>query len=592
MKTVLVGINSKYIHTCLAIWYLKASILKNENHNNIHNSIITREFTINDNKDNILSEIYKEKPDVLSFSSYIWNIEIVLMLSKEIKKLLPHCIIILGGPEVSYNAHAVLEENCTIDFVLCGEGEEAFPVLYSSLLNHSEAYKDLSGIAYRTENSIVYKEGFSLVQNLDEIESPYTEELMKSVANRIVYYESSRGCPFSCSYCISSTFNGVRFFSFERIKRDLNTLLMYKPKLIKFVDRTFNCNKQRAKEIFKYILALDCKTLFHFEAAADLFDDELLNMLSHARKGLIQLEIGIQTTNTNALKEIDRVTDLDRLSKNVINILNNRNIHVHVDLIAGLPLEDLESFKQSFNSVYSMGPHKLQLGFLKLLKGSKVRDEAAKHGFTFRNYAPYEVLSNNYVSYDDILLLRDVEEVLERYFNASKFQNSIEFIEKNFFSHAFELYYKLSVFCRERGYLDRPISYRENIAILYRFFECINASEKYLEVFRQKMAFDFLSSDSSCAIPECLKRESDMLSVKNIHLLIKDEEFIKAYLPEFDGIPTKNILKSVFFITLCDLTKADEIIMFDYSQRDLMNYKYRNVIISYNKVINVSKDYK
>jgi len=580
MKTVLVGINSKYIHTCLAIWYLKASILKNKNLNNYSNNIITREFTINDYKDNILSEIYKEKPDVLAFSCYIWNTEIVLLLSKELKKLLPHCTIILGGPEVSYDAHTVLKDNCAIDFVLCGEGEEAFPILYSSLLNHSDDYKELSGIAYRTESSIVYKEGFSLVQKLDEIESPYTPELMESVTNRIVYYESSRGCPFSCSYCISSTFNGVRFFSFDRVKRDLNTLLMYKPKLIKFVDRTFNCNKLRVKEIFEYIIGLNCNTLFHFEAAADLFDEELLELLSHAPKGLIQLEIGIQTTNTNTLEEIDRVTDLDRLSKNVTNILNNGNIHVHLDLIAGLPLEDLESFKKSFNSVYGMRPHQLQLGFLKLLKGSKVRNEAAKHGFTFRNYAPYEVLSNKYVSYDDILLLKDVEEVLERYFNSARFENSLEFIEKNLFSNAFELYYKLSVFCRENGYLDRPISYRENIFILYRFFESINAPEKYLEVFRQKMIFDFLSSDSSCAIPECLKREGYMLSINTIHQLLKNEEFIKAYLPKFDGLQTKNILKRVFFIVLSDITKADEIIMFDYSQRDLMNGKYRSVVFS------------
>ncbi|MHB8063644.1 MAG: B12-binding domain-containing radical SAM protein [Ruminiclostridium sp.] len=580
MKTVLAGINSKYIHTCLAIWYLKASILKYENLNDSGNSIITREFTINDNKDNILSEIYKEKPDVLAFSSYIWNIEMILVLSKEIKKLLPQCTIILGGPEVSYDANTVLEDNYAIDFVLCGEGEEAFPMLYASLLNHSEDYKELSGIAYRTQNSIVYREGFSLVQNLNEIESPYTSELMESVTNRIVYYESSRGCPFSCSYCISSTFNGVRFYSLDRVKRDLNGLLMYKPKLIKFVDRTFNCNKQRAKEIFKYILTLECNTLFHFEAAADLFDDELLELLSHARKGLIQLEIGIQTINTNALEEINRVTDLDKLFKNVCNILNNGNIHVHVDLIAGLPLEDLKSFKKSFNSVYNMRPHKLQLGFLKLLKGSKVRIEARKHGFAFRNYAPYEVLSNNYVSYEDILLLKDVEEVLERYFNSARFENSLKFIEEGLCSHAFELYHKLSVFCRESGYLDRPISYRENISILYSFFKNINTSEKYLEMFRQRMIFDFLSSDSSCAIPECLKREGDMLSVKNIHLLLKDEEFIKAYLPEFNGIQTKNILKSVFFIVLRDFTKAGEIIMFDYSQKDLMSDRYRSIVIT------------
>lgn len=579
MKTVLVGINSKYIHTCLAIWYLKASI--NEISKNSYDKVITKEFTINDNKDNILSEIYKEKPDVLTFSCYIWNIELILLLSKEIKKLLPECKIILGGPEVSYDAKTILQENCSIEFILCGEGEEIFPQLYSCLLNHSEDYKKLSGIAYRTDNAIEYREGFCLVSKLDDIKSPYTAELMASVANRIVYYESSRGCPFSCSYCISSTFNGVRFFSMDRVKQDLSTLLLYKPKLIKFVDRTFNCNKSRAKEIFEYIIGLNCNTLFHFEAAADLFDDEALDILSRAPKGLIQFEIGIQTTNNDTLKEIDRVTDITKLTGNVRKILANENIHVHLDLIAGLPFENLKSFRNSFNEVYALRPHQLQLGFLKLLKGSKIRNEAQKHGFTYRNYAPYEVLCNNCVSFEDILLLKDIEEVLERYFNSSRFSSSLEFIEKCLLSDTFELYYSLSVFCREKGYLDRPISYKENIAIMCEFFDSSigKKSHENLEMFRQKMIFDFLSSDSSCAIPEFLKREEDLISITAIHQLLKNEEFIKEYLPYFIGVPTKNILKRVFFIALSELTKADEIIMFDYSKRDLMSDKYRNVII-------------
>jgi radical SAM superfamily enzyme YgiQ (UPF0313 family) len=579
MKTVLIGINSKYIHTCLAVWYLKASVLKSAGSGGDGKNIVIREFTINDSKDNILSEIYREKPDVLAFSCYIWNIEIVQLLSRELKKLLPDCTIILGGPEVSYDPQAILKDNSAVDFVLSGEGEETFTVLNASIADRSQNYSSLSGIAYRNGNTIVYNEGFSLVTKLDEIQSPYTEELLQTVNNRIVYYESSRGCPFSCSYCISSTFNGVRFFSLDRVKQDLNILLTFKPKLIKFVDRTFNCNKQRAKEIFRYIISLNCDTLFHFEAAADLFDDELLEILSHAKKGLIQLEIGIQTTNTDTLKEIDRVTDMDKLSKNVRSILNNGNIHVHLDLIAGLPYEDLESFKESFVDVYGMRPHQLQLGFLKLLKGSKIRNEAAKHEYIYRNYSPYEVLSNKYVSFEDIMLLKDVEEVLERYFNSSKFNNSLEFLENNLFSDAFELYYSLSVFCRKRGYLDRPVSYRENISVLYEFFKEINKVQINFEMFRQKMILDFLSSDSSCAIPDCLKNEADMLSIGTVHQLLRDEEFIKEYLPGFIDTPAKNILKRVFFIILGELTGDGRIMMFDYSQRDVINGKYRSVIV-------------
>ena len=579
MKTVLVGINSKYIHTCLAVWYLKASVTKNKSFDECSDDITIKEFAINDNKDNILSDIYKEKPDILAFSCYIWNTEMILVLSKEIKKLLPQCTIILGGPEVSYDAAPVLENNCEIDFVLCGEGEEVFPELYYSLINHTQKYKELSGIAYRNESAVLYNAGFNLVHNLDEIEFPYTTELMSTVKNRIVYYESSRGCPFSCSYCISSTFNGVRFFSIDRVKKDINTLLEYKPKLIKFVDRTFNCSRQRAKEIFRYIIGLNCSTLFHFESAADLFDDELLEILSHAKEGLIQLEIGIQTINTDTLEEIDRVTDIDKLSKNVSDILSNGNIHVHLDLIAGLPFENLESFKNSFNAVYDMKPQQLQLGFLKLLKGSKIRKEAEKHGYTYRNYAPYEVLYNNCVSYDDILSLKDVEEVVERYYNSSKFQNSMEFIKYSLFSNAFEMYSSLSLYCRKNGYLDRPISYRENIAVLYSYFEGMNAAGKYSEVFRQKMILDFLSSDSSCAIPDCLKREEDRPGTNTIHQILQSEQLIKEYLPEFDSIQAKNILKHVFFINLNKLTENDEIILFDYTKRNVLTGKYRSVII-------------
>lgn len=577
MKTVLVGINSKYIHTCLAVWYLKSSAIDKINANN---EVVTKEFTINDNKDNILSEIYKEKPDILAFSCYIWNIELVLLLTKELKKLLPSCSIILGGPEVSYEPYSVLADDSQIDFVICGEGEEVFSILNNSLVNASEEYKSLTGIAYREGDAIVLKEGFNLVEELDGIPSPYTPELMSTLENRIVYYESSRGCPFSCSYCISSTFNGVRYFSFERVKKDLNTLLLYKPKLIKFVDRTFNCNKQRAKELFQYIVSLEADTVFHFEVAADLFDNELIEILRKAKKGNIQLEIGIQTTNADTLKEIDRITDIDKLSHNVEQITINENVHVHLDLIAGLPYEDLDSFKHSFNQVYALRPHQLQLGFLKLLKGSKIRNQAEKHGFKFRSYSPYEVFSNNYVSYEDILLLKDVEEVLERYFNSTRFTTSLEFIQQNYISEPFEMYYKLSKFCRATGYLNRPVSYKENISILFEFFNNINNSEKSKEFFRQKMVFDFLCSDSSCSIPECLKNEADLIPAKTVHLLLQNCDFVTKNLSEFIGVQAKNIMKKVFFIRLDFITKNDEVLMFDYSNKDLVSGKYRNIIVN------------
>lgn len=590
MKTVLVGINSKYIHTCLAIWYLKANIecggscppadgFAKEDNYVLSHKIIAREFTINDQKDNILNEIYKEKPEILAFSCYIWNFEMVCLLSMEIKKLLPGCKIILGGPEVSYNADEVLEENAAVDFVLCGEGEEVFSELHWDIINNSSGYKALKGIAFRENGTVVYNEGFNLVSHLDKIIPPYTPELLEAVQGRILYYESSRGCPFSCSYCISSTFNGVRYFPLDRVKQDLAVLLLYKPKLIKFVDRTFNCNKQRARAIIEHIISLDCDTVFHFEAAADLFDDEMLKILSNAQKGRIQFEIGLQTTNSNTLAEIQRVTDICRLKANVGKILGFGNMHIHLDLIAGLPYEDLESFKISFNEVYEMRPHQLQLGFLKMLKGSKIRNEAQKHGYTYKRYSPYEILGNSYISFEDILLLKDVEEVLERYFNSNRFIKSLEFIEKRLFENPFELYYKLSLFCRGNKYLDRPVSYRENILILYSFIKEAVTDIKILEKFRWHMVFDFLSSDSSCAIPDCLKDPGDIVPLSTIHQLLQDEDFIKENLPAFAGDQARNILKKVFFIHIPDAEAAQRTVLFDYTQKDSISGKFRSVFL-------------
>ncbi|EPR08263.1 B12-binding domain-containing radical SAM protein [Ruminiclostridium papyrosolvens] len=573
MKTLLVGINSKYIHTCLAIWYLRASI------NGIDN-ITVREFTINDMQDNILSEIYREKPGIIAFSCYIWNIGIVLSISKEIKKLLPDCHIILGGPDVSYDSEQIMSENGDVDFVISGEGEDVFPVLVKDLYAGTKQYKTLQGIAYKSSCSVIFNKGFNLVKELDKVSSPYNNELMKTTLNRIVYYESSRGCPFSCSYCISSTFNGIRFFSMERVKSDIFRILEYKPRLIKFVDRTFNCHRERAKEIIRFLISLNCETVFHFEAAADLFDSEMLDILRKAPKGRIQLEIGIQTINTKTLKEIDRVTDIDVLTGNVKKILSIGNIHVHLDLIAGLPYENFECFKKSFNYVYNLKPQQLQLGFLKMLKGSRIREESEKHGFYFRDYAPYEVLKNKYISYDEILLLKDMEETFERYYNSGRFGNSLNFIEADCFtSDSFNMYEKLAHYCRKNGYLDRPVSYRENIKILYSFYKDICQDSTDFEKFRQYMVLDFLSTDSSGAIPDCIKREDDSLSPGDIHSMLRNEEFIDKYLPQYKGTQAKNILKRVFFVKLNLLYPSNEVLLFDYSSKDEVSGKYQNVSV-------------
>jgi radical SAM superfamily enzyme YgiQ (UPF0313 family) len=281
---------------------------------------------------------------------------------------------------------------------------------------------------YRDAELIKGNDCFSLIDNLDSIPTPYTEEMLSAAGGRIIYYESTRGCPFSCSYCLSSTFEGVRYFSLERVKKELQKLVNAGVRQIKFVDRTFNANRERAKEIIRFIISLGGTTNFHFEAAADLFDSEMLDILAAAPKGLIQFEIGIQTTNNKTLEAINRRTDLGRVFQNVNKLNSIGNVHIHVDLIAGLPYENMGSFKNSFNEVYALEPHQLQLGFLKLLKGSRIRDESKVYGYVFRDYAPYEVMQNSCISFDEILELKNVEDMVERYYNSGRFNNTLKYV--------------------------------------------------------------------------------------------------------------------------------------------------------------------
>ncbi|HHW48406.1 MAG TPA: B12-binding domain-containing radical SAM protein, partial [Clostridiaceae bacterium] len=393
MRTVLVALNSKYIHSSLAPWYLKAAC------GDGCGEIIVLEYTINDDIENVLGEIYSLKPDVAAFSCYIWNIGKALRLSENLKKVLPSVKIVLGGPEVSFDAEKIMEENQFIDYIITGEGEAAFKSLLTALKDlkdepEKSLLSSIGSLVYRFDGNIFSNNPCELIKDLDQIPSPYTGEMLASTSDKVVYFESSRGCPFSCSYCLSSTIDGVRHFSLDRVKSELFKLIKAGVKLVKFVDRTFNCNKARAKEIFKFVIEHGENTAFHFEAAADLFDDEMIEMLSQAPSGRIQFEIGIQSTNMQTLAAVNRKSNLDRVFDNVRKLRQHGNIHLHLDLIAGLPYEDFCSFKTSFDAVYSLKPHNLQLGFLKMLKGSKIRREAYKYSYNYRSYPPYEVLGN------------------------------------------------------------------------------------------------------------------------------------------------------------------------------------------------------
>ena len=365
---LLIGINAKYIHTNLAIRYLKAYCNKQ------YQSIALKEFSINDSLDNVLKEVYCKHTHVYAFSCYIWNIDRVLKLCSNLKKLNPDAVVVLGGPEVSFDAETLITMHKYIDYIIRGEGEETFLELLQLLKSDMHNNAEILGLTYRLGNQIVSTPDRPLLQNLDIIPFPYED--IKQLSNKIIYYETSRGCPFNCQYCLSSTLHGVRYFSMDRIKQELKQFIDLGVKQVKLVDRTFNCNKQHSLEIIKYIIKLQSKTNFHFEIGADLLDDEIIAVLATAPKDMFQFEIGVQSTNQIALREISRAMNIDKVKQNVLSLQQARNSHLHLDLIAGLPFEDFNSFGRSFDEVHQLLPDMLQLGFLKLLKGSGIRNRA------------------------------------------------------------------------------------------------------------------------------------------------------------------------------------------------------------------------
>ena len=501
MKNILVGINSKYVHTNLAIRYLKKYVEQNSNE-----KIKIYESSINNNIQKIIRDVVEYEPDNIFFSVYIWNVEMVFKITKELKKILPNKRIILGGPEVSYNPDEILEKNIEIDGILIGEGENV-------LLNFlTKDIKDVKGVYYREDNKIKFNGFEPLIENLDIIPFPYDDEELEDV-HKIVYYESSRGCPFNCSYCMSSIDKSVRYFSLERTKKDLKKFIDIGTRLVKFVDRTFNLNKDRYMEIWKFLLENYRENItFHFEINANIFDDEVLEFLKKVPRKLFQFEIGVQTTNPSTMKAINRNNSLDRLFHNVTCI--NKNIHLHLDLIAGLPFEDYETFGKSFDYVYKTKCEMIQLGFLKMLKGTQMKDEGEKYSYKYLDFPPYEILSNEFISYKDICRLKDIEEVLDFYYNSQKFLKSVDFVVENFFESPFKFFESIGDFYKERGYLE--VAHKE-VAIFNNFveyYEKMNFPKK--EEFLEYLKFDYLFMGKPGFYPAWIEENKDKELHKNI----------------------------------------------------------------------------
>ena len=480
MKILLAACNAKYIHSNLAVYDLQAYAAEYADH------IVLKEYTINQQKDDIMRDIYLEHPDVVCVSCYIWNVSFVKELMADLTKILPDADFWAGGPEVSYDAEKFLTENPEFKGVMVGEGEETFRELAGYYVEKNpQDLKDMTGICYKDGEKIIHN-GWRQIMDLSSI--PFIYKDLSDFKNRIIYYESSRGCPFSCSYCLSSIDKKLRFRDTEMVKKELQFFIDNKVPQVKFVDRTFNCKHDHAMAIWKYINEHDNGvTNFHFEISADLLREEELQEMSTMRPGLIQLEIGVQSTNPDTIKAIHRTMDFEKLKGIVDRIHSFGNIHQHLDLIAGLPYEDYDSFRHSFNDVYALKPQQLQLGFLKVLKGSHMMEMCQEYGIVYKTREPYEVLSTKWLDYDHVLKLKTVENMVEVYYNSGQFQNTLEYLE-GFFPDAFSIYERLGNFYMEKGYGDVSHTRMRRYEILLEFLE--DVSDISMDQVKDQMVYD------------------------------------------------------------------------------------------------------
>jgi len=539
-KILLSAVNAKFIHSNLAIRYLKKYC---ESH---IEGISIAEFTINDNINNILKKLYSLDADIYGFSCYIWNISLILDICSSLKKAKPEAVIILGGPEVSYDPVRVLTENTSISYIVIGEGEATLLDLLSCIADGEHNLSGVSGIAYREDADIVVTHSRPLIPTLDMIPFPYSS--FTGYENKIVYYETSRGCPFNCQYCLSSTIHGVRYLSMDRICQDIKSFVNAGVRQVKLVDRTFNCDINRSILVMEYIIKLNSSTNFHFEIAADLIDERFLETVKKAPVGMFQFEIGVQSTNPKTLSEIKRKTNFSKVALNVCKLIDFKNTHIHLDLIAGLPYEDMESFEKSFNDVYYLKADMLQLGFLKLLKGSGIRENRSMYGMEHHEFPPYEVIKTKWLSYKELLLLKDIENVLNQYYNSGRFRHTLEFLHKITGTNPFEFYRSFSGYWNLKDYFSASKSMNDLYLILQNFISDLYKdilSSLQFNLLNEYLKLDWLLYGRCGSMPASIKRYDHSLIKEKLH------EYMKNNLKDTDGfdflknIPMREILKYV-----------------------------------------------
>ena len=493
MKLLLTAVNAKYIHSNPAIYSLQkfAAAYAPEYGADVE----LAEFTINHYADDILQEIYRRRPDVVAVSCYIWNLQIIEQVLEDLPRVLPDVQIWAGGPEVSYDAPRFLKKHSCITGVMTGEGEETFLELLE-YYHGEKQLEEIRGITWRNSRQEIMVNPVRPLLDMNRI--PFLYDELDDFEHRIIYYESSRGCPFSCSYCLSSIDKSVRFRDAQTVVRELQFFLDRKVPQVKFVDRTFNCRHSHALTIWNYIKEHDNGiTNFHFEIAADLLNEEELTLLNTMRPGLVQLEIGVQSTNTKTINAIDRVMDFSHLSRVVKRVQSGKNIHQHLDLIAGLPWEDFDSFRKSFNDVYHLYPDQLQLGFLKVLKGSKMQEKAEEYGLIYHSEPVYEVFYTKWISYQEILELKQIEDMVEIYYNSGQFSNTIRYLEREF-TDPFAMYQQMSAFYGRKNWWGQSHSRMQRLEMLREFIHSISENTVYDEL----LLFDLYLRENSKSRPK------------------------------------------------------------------------------------------
>lgn len=608
MNILLIGINAKYIHSNPAIYSLAAYTekFKDSKGNSLRSHVGIAEYTINQQLQDIEADIYKKKPDVVALSCYIWNISMIFSLIKDLHKVMPNVPIWLGGPEVSFHPDKLLQRFPFLEGIMIGEGEETFVELVQWYL-----YQETKQLPYTDKEvppapegiaGLYLSTGYTPERNcisMDEI--PFLYHDLKEFENRILYYESSRGCPFRCKYCLSSIDKQLRFRSPETVKKELQFFLDKKVPQVKFIDRTFNAKHEHAVAIWRYIKEHDNGiTNFHFEISADLLTEEEIALLKSMRKGLVQLEIGVQSTNTDTIREINRHMDLKKLRTAVEQVNEGENIHQHLDLIAGLPYEDYESFHKSFNDVYSMRPEQLQLGFLKVLKGSAMEEQAQEYGILYREEAPYEVLSTKWLSYQDVIRLKAIEEMVELFYNSGQFSYTIRFLER-IAKDAFLLYEKLADFYEKKGYTvagSKRIAHYEHLLEFVKVLlvEMKTAQETAVmisEACREFLLFDCYLRENMKTAPVFAKDLSEYKAY--LREFYQQEEKERIFLPKYSQYDSKQLAKMThveFFhypVWKKNFSEIEEIaagrmekpqpVLFDYKERSLITKDCRFIIL-------------